>query len=161
MCRLSSWIVASAALVLGSTANPTLAADLPKACSLLSQDEAAVALGEPIEEVSPFDNDVVSHCGFDPGVDDGAFLTFDISHNDGPGAWTRIRPPEDGGDDLMRISTIAGLGDDAYLVSSGPAASLHVLKGDLIIGFGMKVGTPVDISPTLLNVARTVVSRLP
>jgi hypothetical protein len=36
-----------------------------------------------------------------------------------------------------------------------------VLKGDLIIGFGMKVSTPVDISPTLLEVARTVVSRLP
>jgi len=163
MSRLSNWIIATAVLVLGSTANPTLAADLPKACSLLSQAEAAAALGEPIQEVSPYDSDAVSHCGFDPGVDDGAFLTLDISPNDGSGAvtWSRIRPPADGGDDLTRISTIAGLGDDAYLVSSGPVGSLNVLKGNLIIGFGIKIGTPDDAAQRLPDLARTVVSRLP
>ena len=159
--RLSSWMIASAVLVLGFTASPALAADLPKACGLLTQAEAAAALGEPIEEVSPYDSEIVSHCGFDPGVDDGAFLTLDVSLNTSAGNWTRIRPSQDGGDDMMRVSTIAGLGDDAFLVSSGPAAGLHVLKGDLIIGLGIKVGTPGDISPALVDLGRTVVSRLP
>jgi hypothetical protein len=56
---------------------------------------------------------------------------------------------------------LAGFGDAATIRADAQAASISVLKGDLVSGFGIVVTSGPDASQSITDVASRVLSRIP
>ena len=147
----------------GATDGATTAADAPAvgangaahACSLITQAEAATALGAdpgPGEETTLPGG--VSSCIFGQMP---AMVTVNVVPTKGKAYLAHIASQSPGG----KLAPISGVGDGAYAFSTGPSASVWFSKGDTFAAVGIIAsGAPKGSSVGALALAKIAAGRL-
>ena len=125
------------------------------ACSLITQQEAATALGADPGPGDGAANLGASSCTFGSSP---ALVSVNVLPTNGMAALKNMQAHATGHN---KLTPVPGIGDAAFIVTGGPSASVMFAKGDAMVAVLIVAsGAPTPASQSALTLARLAASRL-
>jgi hypothetical protein len=142
----------------GATTAAPLPAGAAVACTLVTEKDAAAALGKDPGPGSAFSSHGSTQCQY--GSYQTAFLLVNLTPSHGRAGYDLIRSNRKLGTQVS-VVTIAGVGDRAFEISEHNTAGIYFNKGDavVVVSVSMQTATSPPQGPALA-LAKIAASRL-